>query len=39
MRKLLLVILLAVFGIAANATTIEDLPPLERSVVIMERFT
>jgi lysozyme len=38
MRKLLLVILLAVFGIAANATTIEDLPPLERSIRVIKFY-
>jgi lysozyme len=38
MRKLLLVILLALFGITANATTIEDLPPLERSIRVIKFY-
>jgi lysozyme len=38
MRKLLLIILLAVFGITANATTIEDLPPLERSIRVIKFY-
>jgi lysozyme len=38
MRKLLLVILLAVLGITANATTIEDLPPLERSIRVIKFY-
>jgi lysozyme len=38
MRKLLLIILLAVFGITANSTTIEDLPPLERSIRVIKFY-
>jgi lysozyme len=38
MRKLLLVILLAVLVITANATTIEDLPPLERSIRVIKFY-
>jgi lysozyme len=38
MRKLLLVILLAVFGITAHATSLDDLPPLERSVRVIKFY-
>jgi lysozyme len=38
MRKLLLVILLAVFGITAHATSLDDLPPLERSIRVIKFY-
>jgi lysozyme len=38
MRKLLLVLLLAVFGIAAHATSLDDLPPIEKSVRVIKFY-